>query len=113
MLHSIPEPQQSTGIRKCHERSEWKNQLRDLERQREKYNDTEFDYYETGGKILELAKRAHQLYLHAESDKKRKIVQLLFSNSELNGKVIEFKYKKPFNHIAEGLSVHLSSPSRT
>ncbi len=93
--------------------TKWKNQLRDLERQREKYNDTEFDYYETGGKILELAKRAHQLYLHAESDKKRKIVQLLFSNSVLNGKVIDFTYKKPFNYIAEGLSVLSSSPSRT
>ena len=53
-------------------------------------------------RILELSQKLPTLWDRQNSFEKRKLVDLLYSNSTLDGATLSATYKKPFSFIAEG-----------
>ena len=53
-------------------------------------------YLERGSVTLELAQRAESLYESAPPARKRKILQILLSNSTMTGGIIAAQFREPF-----------------
>jgi len=58
-------------------------------------------YYEQGCKILELAQRAETMWDSLSRPRKRRLLQILLSNSSLRGGRVEAVYRQPFDLLAE------------
>lgn len=78
---------------------EYENQIRSIEDNLCRCTQAGFDYYQTGSKILEIAQKAEFLYQNASFEKKRELVNFLFSKSQLRDKKILISYKKPFDMV--------------
>ena len=50
--------------------------------------------------LMELANRSYELFKSSDIDVKRRIINLVFSNLELNGEKLEFSMRKPFDKLA-------------
>ncbi len=74
-------------------------ELREIQCQEEWLDKADKQFYITIGYLLELFKNAKTLYAGANTDEKRKILKLLLSNIELDGKNIIFTLKKPFDTL--------------
>jgi hypothetical protein len=61
-----------------------------------------FDYVESGVRILELATNAYQLYSQQTALEQRRIVNTLLSNCTIMDGKLDYTYNKPFDLIAEG-----------
>jgi hypothetical protein len=59
-------------------------------------------YYETGVRILELAKSAYGKYRAQSVDEKARLLRELLSNSTFTRGTLYPTYKKPFGILAEG-----------
>lgn len=81
--------------------NQWHEEKMTLEAQLNAYNHADMPYYESGKKILELGKHAHQLYLRATNQEKRELLNLIKSNYYLKNGTLEYSLKKPFNWMAE------------
>jgi len=57
------------------------------------------DYFITASYILDLANRAHELFLSSEMEQKRQLIKLVFQNLELKDRLVQYKYAKPFDQI--------------
>jgi len=60
-------------------------------------------YFGEGIKILELANRAYSLYLKAEAQEKRKLLNYILSNCQVANGTLYPTHRKPFDLIAEGV----------
>ena len=58
-------------------------------------------YYEQGCVTLELAQRADSLWDSLSAPRKRRLLQILLSNSSLRGGRVEATYRQPFDLLAE------------
>lgn len=78
----------------------------------EKHQGANQGYFEEGGRILDLASRAYDLWLQQPAEEKRKLLNLLLSNCTFDGETLRATYRKPFCWLAEGLrcSVWLPGP---
>ncbi len=83
---------------------QWAEELSSLEAQVMAYDKADTPYYESGSKILELAKHAHALYLRGTVEEKRELLKLVLSNSQLNGTSIEYQMRNPFHLMAKWAS---------
>ena len=61
------------------------------------------DYFDHGAKILELAERAHYLFVRQNADEKRKLLNIVLSNCTLTGGTLSPTWNLPFNLIAQGV----------
>ncbi len=61
------------------------------------------DYLENGVRILELAQKAYSIYVTQDSWEKRKILDLIHSNSVLKGGKVYMELRKAFDMIADGV----------
>ena len=68
----------------------------------EGYTDASRDYLEDGVRILELAKDAYRLYVTQEPDEQRKLLDLLLSNSTLQGGKVQAELAEVFQILADG-----------
>ncbi|MBU0606968.1 MAG: recombinase family protein, partial [Armatimonadetes bacterium] len=59
-------------------------------------------YFEEGFRILELAGKAHDLWLSQPPEGKRKLLNLVQSNCTFDGVSLTATYTKPFCWLAEG-----------
>jgi site-specific DNA recombinase len=57
--------------------------------------------YELGISILELAKKAHQLYLRQDHHERRKLLNTLLSNCTFSRGSLYPTYRKPFDILAK------------
>jgi site-specific DNA recombinase len=57
-------------------------------------------YYLSASHLLKLAKDLPELFEKAEIQKKRTLMKIIVSNLELDGDLLRWKYKKPFNMMA-------------
>jgi site-specific DNA recombinase len=57
--------------------------------------------YELGISILELAKKAHQLYLQQDNHERRKLLNTLLSNCAFTRGSLSPTYHKPFDILAQ------------
>ena len=58
-------------------------------------------YFEEGIRILELSRRAAELYTAQDSFEKRKLLELVLSNCTWKGGKLRVKYNQPFDLIAK------------
>jgi hypothetical protein len=59
-------------------------------------------HYLTSARIvLELSNKAYDLFLKQDSSEKRKLVNILLSNSSFDGKTLEFNLRSPFDTVME------------
>lgn len=68
------------------------------------------DYVKEGMEIIELAQNAHSLYVAQNSSEKRDLIKSLLSNCTLNDRTLCPTYRKPFNHIVEGIQMQVMLP---
>jgi site-specific DNA recombinase len=92
---------------------EYRDQVETISIKIQAHEKANLNYYDTAVRLLELSQRAHSLYLRVSATEKKKLLKFVCSNSQLDGKNLLVTYRKPFNMIAEGLSVYSSSPART
>ena len=62
-------------------------------------------YFELGISILELSQRAKEIYQKAEIEEKRRLLKLIFSNFYLEEGKLKINYSKPFEVLANAVSV--------
>ncbi len=74
----------------------------DLLRPVEEHQTANHAYFDEGERLLRLAQRAHDLWLAQPQTEKRKLLDLLLSNSTWDGENLDATYKKPFCWLAEG-----------
>ena len=77
----------------------FRTEIADIDAQLELLQDAEDNYYFTGKYVLELANRAHDLFLSSEIEEKRQILKLVLPNLQLEGKNLKFSLVKPFDTI--------------
>lgn len=58
-------------------------------------------YLKSARIVLELLNKAYDLFMKQDSSEKRKLVNILFSNSSFDGKTLEFNLKSPFDSVME------------
>ena len=66
-----------------------------------KLQDAEDNYYITAKYILDLSKRAYDLFKSSEVEEKRQLIKLILSNLRLSGKNLVFDAAKPFDLILD------------
>jgi site-specific DNA recombinase len=57
------------------------------------------EYYLTSEYLLQLANRAHDLFMSSEAEEKRQLLKLTLQNLKLRGKKIDFELVKPFDQV--------------
>ncbi|MGB4966515.1 MAG: recombinase family protein, partial [Microgenomates group bacterium] len=57
------------------------------------------DYFITASYLLDLANRAHELFVSSEMEQKRQLITLVFQNLKLEGRTVRYDYVKPFDQI--------------
>ena len=89
---------------------EWKEEQADLHLQMEDHSKADQEFYITAGKVLDLSKRAVEIFDSSEISEKRQFVGYLFQNLALNGKKLEYTLRSPFNLIADARHQPVESP---
>lgn len=57
------------------------------------------EYYITSAYLLNIASRAPELFESSEQDEKRELLKLLLQNCTLDGRIVHYDLKKPFDSI--------------
>lgn len=81
--------------------NQWQQEISRLQAKLASFGEAETPYYESGEKILKLARNAYKLYLKGTREEKRKILNLIHSNSKLIDGKVEPELKSPFHLMAE------------
>lgn len=80
---------------------EWKQQERDLLLQLEDHSKGDEQFYLTASYLLDTAKRAYDLFLSSQPAQKRRFLNFVLANLEMNGKKLVYKLKEPFSAMYE------------
>ena len=83
---------------------QWLAERENVRREIQANDNSKQDYIENGVLLIELAQRTEHIYKTANSDVKRKLVQIVSSNHVLRNGNIEFDYTKPFDVLAKTTS---------
>lgn len=67
----------------------------------QRYSNADEKFYLTANMMLNLAKRAKEVFIGSEVDHKRQILNFLLQNLILDGKRLKFELKTPFNWVLE------------
>lgn len=81
-----------------------------MHRQIAKLEMADRNYVDRGSQTLELAQRAHSLYVNQELSEKRKLLSCLLSNCSVDGVTLYPIYKEPFNLIVESIKMQRKYP---
>lgn len=73
--------------------------MNDIESRLSMLHEAEDNYYITAKYILELTRKAYDLFKCSEVDEKRQLLKLVLSNITLKDKKVQFEAQKPFNQI--------------
>lgn len=79
---------------------EFNTKIKLKEEQRESLELTNDEYYGTVSHLLSLSHNSQNLFKKANHEQKRSILNLIVSNLELDGDLLRWKYKKPFETMA-------------
>ena len=64
------------------------------------HTDADYEFHITANTVLNLAKRALEIFESSETEEKRQFLNYLLQNCQLNGKKLEFSLRNPFDAIA-------------
>ncbi len=120
MRASRPSPRSSTSVwRRCTSTSwtaasarpfydrkstEWRAEQERLLAAIEDHRQANRTYVDAGVRLLELASRAHELFLKQEAAGKRELLKFVVSNSIWRDGQLSISYRPPFDLILEGVS---------
>ena len=79
----------------------WREQQDIILQKIEAHKKADENYMETGIKTIELFRKATLQYSEKSTKEKRKFLKILLSNSQLDGKNLILKYRKPFDLIGK------------
>ncbi len=80
---------------------EYKERQAEINEEIQRYTDADESYYITANTVLNLTKRAYEIFESSEVNEKRQLLNFLLQNLQLRGKKLEFTLKKPFDAILE------------
>ena len=85
---------------------EWTEERQSLTRELSYQQNRNKNYFEKGMKVLELASKAHNIYLNQGKEGRQKLIRFILQNnpnqnSPITGKKASFELKKPFSGIIE------------
>ncbi len=78
---------------------EYKERQAIINRKIQNYSDTDESYYITANTVLNLAKRAYEIFKSSEPLEKRQLLNFLLQNCKLDGKKLSFELKTPFDTV--------------
>ena len=78
---------------------EWKEKQYDINLRLEDHTRADESYHVTAGTVLNLAKRALEIFESSEVLEKRTLLNYLLQNSQVNGKKLEFTLRSPFDKV--------------
>ncbi len=79
---------------------EYRSKVKLLQERRLNIELTEDTYYSSVSHLLNLAKDAPKLFIKANQEQKRSMINLVLSNLRLDGNQLRWEYKKPFEMMA-------------
>jgi len=80
---------------------EYKEKQSELNEKIQKYTDADENYYIIANTVLNLAKRAYEIFQSSEVLEKRQLLNFLLQNLELKGRKLMFKLKTPFDTVLQ------------
>lgn len=86
---------------------EYKERQSEMLDQMQKHSDADEEFYITANTVLNLAKRALEIFESSEPKEKRQLLDFLLQNCRLYGKKLDFDLRFPFNIILETASYPL------
>ncbi len=81
--------------------AEWETERRDINRQLDAHESAKTNYLASGIKLLELAQRAHELYVSQSPHEQRRLLNVVVSNCTLKDGTVEYSLRKPFDLLAD------------
>jgi len=78
---------------------EYKERQAELEAEMARYTDADESFYLTANMVLNLAKRAYEIFESSEVPEKRQLLNFLLWNLQLKGKKLVFTLKTPFDTV--------------
>ncbi len=78
---------------------EYKERQAELEAEMTRYTDADENYYITANTVLNLAKKAYEIFKSSEVNEKRQLLNFLLQNCKLQGKKLLFELKTPFDTV--------------
>lgn len=81
--------------------TEYKSRQSEILVQMKEHNEADKNFYLTASTLLDLAKRAYDIFISSETFEKRQLVNFIFQNSRIHGKTWLYDLKEPFNIIAQ------------
>ena len=79
--------------------NELRDQQRVIDKKLKQHTTADEEFGITVSYLLDLASRSYELFQSSEVDKKRQLLNLVFSNLNLKGKKLDCKPKEPFAAI--------------
>ena len=80
---------------------EYKEKQVELEVKMEQYTDADENFYLTANMMLNLAKKAYEIFQVSEVSEKRQLLNFLLQNLKLQGKNLVFELKTPFDTVLQ------------
>jgi hypothetical protein len=77
--------------------TEWDQEREGIERQLVAHGRAKTSYLTSGVKLLELAQRAHELYVSQSPHEQRRLLNVVVSNGTLKDGTVESSLRKPFD----------------
>lgn len=74
-----------------------RDQITDIEIRFERLQAAEDNYHFNATFVLEIIKRAHELFVNAEIEEKRQLIKLILSNLRIDGENLMWDVQKPFD----------------
>jgi len=81
--------------------AQWRTEQTRLLREIERHSEAEESYMEDGVRLLELARNARQLFVRQAPHEKRRLLNLVLSNSEWHRGEVRVAFRQPFDLLAE------------
>ncbi len=80
---------------------EYKEEQYEITLKLNEYTSADYQYHITAGTVLNLARKAKEIFNSSEITEKRQLLNFLLQNCLLNGRKLEFALRKPFDSIIE------------
>ncbi len=80
---------------------EYKERQAELNEEMQRYTDADENYYITANTVLNLAKKAYEIFQSSEVSEKRQLLNFLLQNPRLKDRKLMFKLKTPFDTVLQ------------
>ncbi len=76
---------------------EWKNKQADIQEEMSRHTNADENFYITASLVLNLAKRAREIFESSEVEEKKQLLSFVLQNLQLKEKELVFTVREPFN----------------